>query len=269
MLGSLVTSLLLAAAGSPAPLRVASPGLQVVNIEAKLGEFFSEHLAQQLKYAGLKVVTSREIASLLGIERQRQLLGCSEGGCIAELANALGVDGLVLGDVALLSGRYQLNLKIIATSDGRTVALASSSVSSEGELVEALTAAAKQLTRDASLALGRPAPVGVASESGGLRRLAWIPLVGGLAVAGAGVACAVISQNAHETLRTGSPGVSGLSLKTTGETTQTLAVVGLTVGGAALLGAAAMFVFGAEQPVAVSASVTPGGASVGVMGVFP
>lgn len=269
MLGTLVTSLLLAAGGSPAPLRVASPGLQVVNIDAKLGEFYSEHLAQQLKYAGLLVVTSREIASLLGIERQRQLLGCSEGGCMAELANALGVDGIVLGDVALLSGRYQLNLKILATSDGRTVALASSSVGSEGELVETLTAAAKQLTRDASLALGRPVPVGVGSESGGVRRFAWIPLVGGLAVAAAGAACAIVSQNAHETLRTGAPGASGLSLKTTGETTQVLAVAGLTVGGAALIGAGAMFLFGAERPVTVTASVSPDGASVGVMGVFP
>lgn len=268
MIGTLAASLVLAA-GSAVPLRVASPGLQVVNIDAKLGEFYSEHLAQQLKYAGLQVVTSREIASLLGIERQRQLLGCNEGGCMAELANALGVDGLVLGDVALLSGRYQLNLKIIATSDGRTVALASSSVGSEGELVETLTSAARQLTRDASLALGRPVPVGFNAEPGGVRRFAWIPLVGGLAVAAGGVACAVVSQSAHETLRTGSPGASGLSLKTTGETTQALAVVGLAVGGAALVGAGAMFLFGADQPVTVSASVTPGGASVGVMGVFP
>lgn len=267
MLGLLMTSLLLAA--SPAPLRVASPGLQVVNIEAKLGDFYSEHLAQQLKYAGLQVVTSREIASLLGIERQRQLLGCGEGTCIAELANALGVDGLILGDVALLSGRYQLNLKIIATADGRTIALSSSSANSEGELVEVLTAAAKQLTRDASLALGRPVPAGTSPGSGSVRRFAWIPLVGGLAVAGAGAACAVISGNSHEALRTGSPGASGLQVKATGETTQALAVAGLTIGGAALVGAAAMFLFGAEQPVTVGAAITPSGAGIGLTGVFP
>ncbi|MBL8938772.1 MAG: hypothetical protein JNM69_29700 [Archangium sp.] len=268
MLVPLLTSLVLSAAGSSAPLRVASPGLQVVNIDAKLGEFYSEHLAQQLKYAGLQVVTGREMASLIGIERQRQLLGCSEGGCMAELANALGVDALVLGDLALLSGRYQVNLKIIDATNGNTVALATSSAGSEGELVEVLTAAARQLSRDASLALGRPAP-SAAEPSGGLRRLAWIPLAGGVALAGAGVACAVVSQNAHETLKNGTPGASGLELKATGETTQTLAVVGLAVGGAALVGAAAMYLFGADSPVSVAATITPTGASVGLTGVFP
>lgn len=264
MVGSLLTLVVMAA--TPAPLRVASPGLQVVNIEAKLGEFYSEHLAQQLKVSGLQVVTSREIGSLLGIERQRQLLGCTETSCIAELANALGVDGLVLGDLALLSGRYQVNLKILSSADGRTIALSSASAGSEGELVEVLTAAARQLARDSSLALGRPVPE---VAGGGLRRFAWVPLVGGVAFAGAGAACLVVSQNARETLRTGAPGASGLSVKSTGETTQALGIAGLAVGGAALLGAGAMYLFGAEAPVNVSAVVSPTGASVGVVGVFP
>lgn len=63
----------------PAPLKVAAPGFNVINLEARLGEFYTEHTAQQLKLLGLEVITVREIASMLGLERQRQLLGCSEG----------------------------------------------------------------------------------------------------------------------------------------------------------------------------------------------
>src|SRR5688500_16256709 len=87
---------------SIAPMKLALPGLQVVGIDPKLGAFYGEHFAQQLTLRGARVTSTSEISALLGLERQKQLLGCSDeaSSCMAELAKALGVDGLALGDVA-------------------------------------------------------------------------------------------------------------------------------------------------------------------------
>ena len=43
--------------------------------------------------ADIRVMTSGEVAQVIGLERQKQLLGCSETGasCMAELAGALTV----------------------------------------------------------------------------------------------------------------------------------------------------------------------------------
>ena len=109
---------------SAAPVRLAAPGLGLVNVDEKLGSFFTEHVAQQLKLARLDVVTQKEMQSILGLERQKQIMGCGgENSCMAELASALGADGMVLGDIAKVGGRFQINLKIIASDSARTLAV--------------------------------------------------------------------------------------------------------------------------------------------------
>lgn len=62
----------------------------------------SEVLATHLREHGLKVMTGRDIGAVLGLERQKQLLGCMDDStsCSAELAGALGVGALVVGTVA-------------------------------------------------------------------------------------------------------------------------------------------------------------------------
>ena len=51
---------------SASPLTLAAPGLSVVGFDEKTGLFLGEHVAQQLKLAGAKVVTQKEMAAVLG-----------------------------------------------------------------------------------------------------------------------------------------------------------------------------------------------------------
>jgi hypothetical protein len=82
-------------------LKVAAPGLLCEGVSVSACTALNERLAETLRQHGHQVVTQRDMAVVLGMERQRQLMGCREGSesCLAELAGALGVDGVVQGGV--------------------------------------------------------------------------------------------------------------------------------------------------------------------------
>src|SRR4051794_13436933 len=105
---------LLTSALAAEPIKLAAPQLQAAGVEPAKAQFFSDYLAQQLAGTGLRVTTRAEIAAVLGVERQRQLLACSDGSeCFAELAGALGVDAVVTGSVAKTEGgKYALTVKV-------------------------------------------------------------------------------------------------------------------------------------------------------------
>lgn len=60
------------------PVTLASPGLASPNVEKQAVTYYSDHFAQQLAVAGIRVYTESEISTLLGFERQKALLGCTE-----------------------------------------------------------------------------------------------------------------------------------------------------------------------------------------------
>src|SRR5947209_7942042 len=123
----------------------------MVNIPADVAAFYSEHLAQQLTLQGLQVVSPSEIATLLGIERQKSLLGCSDNAnsCMVELANALGVDGVVTGSLGKFGKSYQVNIKVLSAKDATSLAALSTRVTGGDEaLLDELNATAKKLSNE-------------------------------------------------------------------------------------------------------------------------
>ena len=68
-------------------------------------------------------ISSSEIETMLGAERQRQLMGCSEDStsCLAELTGALGAGYMLTGSLAKVGGVFQLNLQIIDTRNAKTI----------------------------------------------------------------------------------------------------------------------------------------------------
>lgn len=126
------------------PIRLAAPGLKALNIDANFATFVSEHFAQRLMLEGISVVAAGEVEALIGLERQRQLMGCTEdaSSCLAEMADALGADGIITGTVAKLGTLYQVNLKILSSKDGRALAIVSRKAYGDEDLLELLDAAA-------------------------------------------------------------------------------------------------------------------------------
>src|SRR5689334_3557653 len=101
------------------PVKLAAPGLTGLNTSEEEVAFYTEHLASQLTLRGLQVTTAKQISTLLGLEKQRELMGCKDAAssCMAELASALGVEGLVTGSVGKFETSYRINVSVVATSD--------------------------------------------------------------------------------------------------------------------------------------------------------
>jgi len=134
-------------AANPTVTKLASPGLTAINLDKKTADFFSDHFAQQLVVRGFTVTTQSEISAVLGLERQKQLLGCSSESpsCLAELAGALGVDALITGSLGKFEGGYAVNIKIIGASSGATVAAFAGRLKNDDAVLDWLTGCAEQL----------------------------------------------------------------------------------------------------------------------------
>ncbi len=147
-LGALAVALALTSppAHSEDGVRIASAGLRAVNMAPDLAEFYANHLAQQLELAGIRVMTPSEVATLIGMERQKQLLGCSAGtSCLVELGNALGADGVLTGDLARLDASFHVNIKVLGARDSQLLSLYTGEADGERALLDELTRAARRI----------------------------------------------------------------------------------------------------------------------------
>ncbi|MFT3712603.1 MAG: hypothetical protein QM817_33560 [Archangium sp.] len=280
LLAFVVLASTLALAEESKPLRIAVPGLRGVRLSEQELEFYAEHLAQNLRAPGLVVVTSREISTLLGIERQKQLLGCGDGAnsCVAELANALGADAVVLGDVARIDDTFQINLELITPSDASVLAQGSRRVSGQVASLDALASLGRELGRGLLTKKGRavPAELQVQTSAGAAppRAWSWVPVGAGVAIAGAGALFLSFAEANAAVLRNPTGGALKPSyaaqIRDEGKLFQALGAVFLGVGIAATAAGFGLVLFGPrETPASVSFVPLPGGAAFAFSGALP
>jgi TolB-like protein len=266
---SFIALLLAVAPASPKIPNVAVTTFSVVDLSAERAEFYTEHFADRLADQGLRVVTPREISTLIGMERQRALLGCggdASSSCLVEMANALGVDGVVLGTVAKVGTEFQVNLKIIAADNGRRLATHSAKVGSEGAIVDSLTEAARSMAGQLGISLRPP------GAQSGARSWWWLPASIGVLAAAGGTVGLVVAENSRARLAGNEQLGPALATEVldSGKTARTLGWVGVGVGAVALGTAAALLVAGGPSAsVTPVATVTSDGASIGFVGRLP
>lgn len=218
----------------------------------------NEKLIEALAQQQFQVVTGEQVASALGLERQRQLLGCAEGSsCSAEIALALGVDGIVSGSVAKVDAGFDLSVKIFSAQSGALLAARS------GVAVDRSAVSAKWSELVAALD-GLPPPATVASAA--YAPPLWL-LVSGLVVAAAGAGGLVGARVVDASLPNAGSLTELQSRAATGSLLQTLGFVGLGVGGAASV---TSLILGAvlHPPAQVTLVPSAAGASVFIGGRF-
>ena len=147
------------------PLRIAVYELTAVDVEPRVAKLFGDSLLAELrKLQRVSVVSGDEIRALIDLEAQRQLAGCDEGSCLAEIAEALGADVLVIGGFARVNGIVALTLKRINTQTAEVVANYTQQLVDAGgeELLAAVGPAVERLFAEVPLRAGETR--GVAPE---------------------------------------------------------------------------------------------------------
>ena len=152
-------------------LKLATVGFTQVGLSDAQASFYAEHFSLQLASVdrqGVSVTTPKDMAAMLGIEKQKQMLGCADeaSSCMAELAGALGADGFVTGQLAKVGQSLQLNVKILSADGTRALFLYSSKLlHSEEALIEELNDVAVSAVEALRAELA-PGPEGSAAVGG-------------------------------------------------------------------------------------------------------
>jgi hypothetical protein len=105
-------------------------------VSKETAQLLGDALAGELrKRKGISVLTQTDVSALLGVEKTRQMLGCTESGCMAEIGGALGADRVIHGSIGKVGGSLMVNLS--ALDPRRTAAAASVSERLRGGSEEA------------------------------------------------------------------------------------------------------------------------------------
>lgn len=275
---SLFASAVLTQSPAAPPACVAALEWTTVDVQRELASFYSEHLAKALRERGLKVVTSREIATLLGLERQKELLGCADGSasCLAEVGNALGCDGILMVSLARLDDVFRTHLKVVSSQNAKVLAETAAEAQGERALLGALDAAAERLaTRLGAHPAAAPPSALVSAPSGEEqgRSKAWIPLTAAAAGAGAGTVLVLLSSAQHDRLvnhlQASGPDAEARAIAARGASMQTWAWVSFGAGAAALALAGALRFAGPEPLATPTAWLSNDGSGIALTGAWP
>jgi hypothetical protein len=199
-----------AAAVGAEPVKLGALGLTGLGVPPDKLQYYSEHFAQQLSLRGLRVVTQAELAAMLGLERQKQLMGCAGDGssCTAEITEALGVDGVVTGSLGFQGDEFQLDIKVVAAGGGPPLSVYSRRARTKVILDELALASWQvavevlQVLRPALPPPPRPQLEATTASSGpsSLRHLAWIPIALSPIIALVSVPFFLDAKNHHQML---------------------------------------------------------------------
>lgn len=164
----------------PAPAPAASNGIHSIAILRLKGSTTTEaqtepvtaliaaKLSEERK---LRVVTEQDIAALIGLERQKELLGaeCREGSsCFTELAGSIGAEFLVSGRLDRFGDTWTLTTTLFDAQKNQPLARSRTDAASEGELPAAAEKAAlsvlAHLHEHANIGVAAPKPAAPAAK---------------------------------------------------------------------------------------------------------
>lgn len=96
-------------------LRVAVRDFAVSSTDdERLGRIVTDAVVAEIrKLQRVSVTSMEEVRTLFELEAEKQLAGCSEGACISELVEALGVDVIVAGSLVVVDNERVFTIKLL------------------------------------------------------------------------------------------------------------------------------------------------------------
>jgi hypothetical protein len=120
-------------------------------VPRETAQLVGDALAGELrKRPGVSVLTQADVAALLGVEKTRQMLGCAESGCMAEIGGALGADRVVHGSLGRVGESLVVNVSALDPKRPAAAASVSERLRGGGEeaFLDVLPAVADALLAD-------------------------------------------------------------------------------------------------------------------------
>ncbi len=102
------------ATSEAAPVKVAVLDLAASGVDSEVAGNLTRVVALELKeIQGMSVIASEDIRAMLELEAQKQLAGCGDASCLAEIGGALGVEYLISGNIGLVGDAFLVQLTLI------------------------------------------------------------------------------------------------------------------------------------------------------------
>lgn len=250
---SAVRLVLLALVVASAPALAAGPREKLVVSDLSVGSADLEPMARTLleqfmtelsRIDRFDVIGSSDVALMLGLERQRQLLGCAEqsASCLAEIGGALGARWLVSGALTRAGDLYRIDLKLVDTTMAKVVNRVGRTVESREELIRLPGPLTNEL-------------LGVMGDGGGhaLSIFPWVTAGAGVVATAVGIGLMVGASSEGARLNANKSTFTWAELQTRGAGLQGQYWVGVAlvgVGGAAAVGGLLWALLGAAKPPA-------------------
>lgn len=96
------------------PVTVAVLDLRAVDTDPHLAEALLDVVTEEVgRVPDTRALSRKEIAAMVSEEMRKQMLGCSDSSCLAELGDALNAQMLVTGEVARVGANTLLTLQLI------------------------------------------------------------------------------------------------------------------------------------------------------------
>jgi hypothetical protein len=162
------------AATAPRPAAAAKLKVVVMDVRAtgagdpKLVEGLSSLVASEVaRRPNLAVIAGADLRTLMGYERQRQLVGCTESSCLAELAGALGAAFLVSTEYSRVGSTGLLSMTLLDSGKAMAMKRLTRRVRSDDALVDETAAAVDELlgALPGAAPAAQPAPVAATSTT--------------------------------------------------------------------------------------------------------
>jgi len=277
MTPALALLLCAAAADQPAPAdkpRLFVSALTAQGVEPEAARALTDAVVDALTVRSLyEIISTKDLETLLGAERQKQLMGVCESNpasCTQNAADALTARFVLSGQLSKLGSVYQLSLQMVDTQKGEPVSRSLRIAPDLGKLAALVPYAAAEAT-------GSPLP----PPPSKVLPIALVAAGAGAFLAGAVLGMLALSRQAvvnEELCPSGAPVVGrcdGVSLRPRDYYLQQDAAIGMqkTVSFALLLGGATLAVVGlvlwpSSDTQGVRVSVVPSLNGLGVVGAW-
>jgi len=125
-----------------AVLDIEGTGEGITEILPILTEVLTSQIANLGKY---EVVSGQDIEAMMGFEKQKDIVGCMDSACLAEIGGALGVDRLISSNIGKVGSTFVVNIKLMNIREAKTEGRHYEMV--KGELDQVITAIQKAVNK--------------------------------------------------------------------------------------------------------------------------